>query len=100
MNFNAINKKETLAVKVAKTIKEAIVEGAIKPGESISTESVLAQQFNVSKAVIRDSARILMAWGLIEIRHGKGMYVTKEMDSYFLEAISTILRRAGANSWE
>ena len=100
MDFNAIDKKETLAEKVAKTIKEAIIKGELKSGEAISTEPVLAQQFNVSKAVIRDAARILMAWGLIEIRHGKGMYVTKEMDSYFLEAISTILRRAGANSWE
>ena len=100
MDFNAIDKKETLAEKVAKTIKEAIIKGELKSGEVISTEPVLAQQFNVSKAVIRDAARILMAWGLIEIRHGKGMYVTKEMNSYFLEAISTILRRAGANSWE
>jgi len=100
MNFNAINKKETLAEKVAKTIKEAIIKGKLKSGESISTESVLAEQFNVSKAVIRDAARILMAWGLIEIRHGKGMYVTEEMNSYFLESISTILRRTGANSWE
>lgn len=100
MDFNAIDKKETLAEKVAKTIKEAIIKGELKSGEAISTEPVLAQQFNVSKAVIRDAARILMAWGLIEIRHGKGMYVTEEMNSYFLESISTILRRAGANSWE
>lgn len=100
MDFDAIDKKETLAEKVAKTIKEAIIKGELKSGEAISTEPVLAQQFNVSKAVIRDAARILMAWGLIEIRHGKGMYVTEEMNSYFLKAISTILRRAGANFWE
>jgi DNA-binding FadR family transcriptional regulator len=100
MDFNAIDKKETLAQKVAKTIKEAIITGDIKPGETLSTEPVLAEQFNVSRAVIRDAARMLMAWGLIDIRHGKGMYVTEEMNSYFLEAISTILRRQGTSTWE
>jgi len=100
MNFNAIDKKETLAEKVANTVKEAIVSGEIKSGETISTEPELAKQFNVSRAVIRDAAHMLMAWGLIEIRHGKGMYVTREMNSYFLEAISTILRRKGTSLWE
>ncbi len=100
MNFNAIDKKETLAQKVAVTIKEAIIRGEIKPGETLPTEPVLAQQFNVSRSVIRDASRILMAWGLIEIRHGKGMYVTVEMSNHFMEAISTILRREGASTWE
>jgi GntR family transcriptional regulator, transcriptional repressor for pyruvate dehydrogenase complex len=100
MEFNAIDKKETLAVRAAQTIKEAIIRGELKPGETLPTEPELALQFNVSRAVVRDAARILMAWGLIDIRHGKGMYVTKEMNDYFLEAISTILRRKGTNSWE
>ncbi len=100
MNFNAIDKKETLAEKVAVTVKEAIIRGEIKPGETLPTEPELAQQFNVSRSVVRDAARILMAWGLIEIRHGKGMYVTVEMNNYFIEAISTILRREGASTWE
>ena len=65
MNFDAIDKKETLAQKVAVTIKEAIIRGEIKPGETLPTEPELAQQFNVSRSVIRDAARILMAWGLI-----------------------------------
>lgn len=100
MNFDAIDKKETLAQKVADTVKEAIIKGEIKPGETLPTEPLLAQQFNVSRSVIRDAARILMAWGLIEIRHGKGMYVTVEMNNYFIEAISTILRREGTSTWE
>lgn len=100
MNFDAINKKETLAEKVANTIKEAIIQGEIKAGESLPTEPELAAQFNVSRAVIRDASRILMAWGLIEILHGKGMYVTEEMSGYFVEAILTILRREGASTWE
>lgn len=100
MNFKAIDKKETLAQKVAQTIKEAIIKGEIKAGETLPTEPELTLQFKVSRAVIRDAARILMAWGLIDILHGKGMYVTAEMNSYFLDAISTILRRKGTSAWE
>jgi GntR family transcriptional repressor for pyruvate dehydrogenase complex len=80
--------------------REAIINGEIKAGETLPTEPELAEQFNVSRAVIRDAARILMAWGLIDIRHGKGMYVTVEMNNYFMESISTILRRSGTSTWE
>ena len=100
MKFNAIEKKETQPERIAHIVKEAIIKGEIKAGETLPTEPELMQQFNVSRAVIRDAARILMAWGLIDIRHGKGMYVTAEMNSYFMEAISTILRRGRTSSWE
>jgi len=100
MKFNAIEKKETQPERIAHIVKEAIIKGEIKAGESLPTEPELASQFYVSRSVIRDAARILMAWGLIDIRHGKGMYVTEEMNSYFMEAISTILRRGKTSSWE
>jgi len=75
MKFEAIN-KEKLSEVVIKAIKNAILEGKIKPGEKIPTENELVEQFQVSRIVIREALKHIEATGLLEIRRGSGMFVT------------------------
>ena len=98
--FDRIDKKSTLADVVCETIQNRIIEGRISAGEALPTEPELAQQFNVSRAVIRDACRMLMAKGLLDIRHGKGMFVTRSQERAFGEALLTALRRDGASVWD
>ena len=74
MQFPAI-KKEKLSEVVTTTIKDAILEGKIKPGEKIPTEHELVEQFQVSRIVIREALKHLEATGLLEIKRGSGMFV-------------------------
>lgn len=55
-----------------------IVEGLLKEGDPLPRESDLAQQFEVSRGVIRETLRGLEDRGLIVVQHGKpGAIVTE-----------------------
>ena len=92
--------RTTLSEQVAELISAAILKQEYLPGAPIPTEPELAEKYGVSRAVIRDSARILMARGLIDIRHGKGMFVTEPENTAFSEALYLAVKRAGARVWD
>ncbi|MDA3812283.1 MAG: GntR family transcriptional regulator [Spirochaetaceae bacterium] len=100
MSFEKIGNRETLPEKVCKTIKESILTGELKGGDILPTEPELEKQFGVSRAVIRDAIRMLKAQGLIDVKHGKGMYVSHSQIEAFTDALLTTLRRDNASAWD
>lgn len=56
-------------------IKKSIYEGKYQDGEQLPSLVKLAEQYNVSIATIREAIRKLEAVGLVEIQHGKGIFV-------------------------
>lgn len=100
MSFENIGRRETLPEKVYAVIKEAILSGGMKEGDSLPTEPELEEQFGVSRAVIRDAVRMLKAQGLIDVRHGKGMFVSASQIEAFTDALVTTLRRDNATVWD
>ena len=93
-------KRQTLAEQMANTIKDLILSGQLESGASLPTEPELAKQFGVSRAVVRDATRILMAWGLVEVKHGRGVFVTASQNEAFGEALLLALQRTGATAWD
>jgi GntR family transcriptional repressor for pyruvate dehydrogenase complex len=93
-------KKQTLAEQMASTIQALILSGELGSGEVLPTEPELAEQFGVSRAVVRDATRILMAQGLVEVRQGAGVFVTPPQNEAFGEALLLALRRVGATVWD
>ena len=93
-------KKQTLAEKVADSIEESIVNGTLQGGDALPTEPEIAEQFGVSRAVVRDATRMLAAKGLVEAQHGKGVFVTHTQTEAFGEALLLALRRMGASNWD
>lgn len=63
-----------LRVSVADIIRQAIVNGSMKPGTPI-VELTIAEQLNVSRAPVREAIQILEADGLIESVPYKGKRV-------------------------
>ena len=53
--FSQAVKKQTMAEQMAETIQELILSGALESGETLPTEPELAEQFGVSRAVVRDA---------------------------------------------
>jgi DNA-binding transcriptional MocR family regulator len=68
--------RRTLAEQMADALTEAILAGRPAAGEALPTEPELAAQFGVSRAVVRDATRMLVARGLVEAQHGRGVFVT------------------------
>ena len=59
---------------VAAEVRQAILSGAIAPGERLKQEA-LADDLNVSRIPVREALRILEAEGLIESTPGRGSRV-------------------------
>jgi GntR family transcriptional regulator len=58
-------------------LRESIRSGALKPGDPVSTESQLCQQFSVSRTTVRQALSRLVFEGLIERHRGRGSFVTE-----------------------
>lgn len=77
MELQAI-KTNRLYIKVADQLTALIESGAIKPGERFPAERELAEKLGVSRPTIREAMIAMELSGIIEIRTGSGIYVSKQ----------------------
>jgi GntR family transcriptional regulator, transcriptional repressor for pyruvate dehydrogenase complex len=68
-------KTKRLYEEIVEQIKELITEGKLKPGDKLLAERELAEQFQVSRASVREAIRTLELLGVIDIRPGEGTFV-------------------------
>ncbi|MEV4686078.1 FadR/GntR family transcriptional regulator [Microbacterium sp. LWH3-1.2] len=64
-----------LGIAVVKDLVTAVVTGSVRPGDALPPESVLIQQFAVSRTVIRESVKRLEEKGLVTVSQGRGTIV-------------------------
>jgi GntR family transcriptional repressor for pyruvate dehydrogenase complex len=57
---------------IVSQIKTQIFQGKLAPGDRLPSETVLMEQFHVSKQTLREALRALEYLGLIEVRKGIG----------------------------
>ena len=76
MAFPRLPSPPTLTDTVAKRLLAEIDEGRVLPGEKLPTEAMLAEQFGVSRTVIREAVSRLRQDGIVEARQGSGVFVT------------------------
>ena len=69
--------RQSLSVRVIQKLRNDIAEGVYKTGDKLPTESVLVEQFGVSRTVIREAIAELRADSLVRSRHGIGVFVEK-----------------------
>jgi len=93
-------RRQTLADRLAEDIADRILSGALAPGDSLPAGPELARQYGVSRAVVRDATNLLAARGLVDVRHGSGVYVTSSQRQAFGDALLLSLRRADATAWD
>lgn len=72
-----MKKTEMLADSIAQRITEMIeVEGRFAVGDKLPNENDLAQELGVSRSTLREAVKILITSGILEIKRGKGTFVT------------------------
>jgi GntR family transcriptional repressor for pyruvate dehydrogenase complex len=74
MEFSPIKTKR-LYEEIVEQIKQLITDGKLKPGDRLLAERELAEQFQVSRASVREAIRTLEMLGVIDIRPGEGTFV-------------------------
>lgn len=72
-----MKKTEMLADSIAQRITEMIeAEGRFAVGDKLPNENDLAQELGVSRSTLREAVKILTTSGILEIKRGKGTFVT------------------------
>jgi GntR family transcriptional repressor for pyruvate dehydrogenase complex len=72
--------RESLVDRLAGEIRASINSGDYEVGERLPTIMEMARRFGVGHPTVREALKKLEAVGVVEIRHGSGVYVTRTQD--------------------
>lgn len=90
--FQPVGSKERLVDRVVNAVEQLIVEGKLQPKTKLPPERALAEQFGVSRTVMREAVQILVTKGLLERRHGVGTRVRRLTSQQIAEPLNLLLR--------
>ncbi|MCF8092731.1 MAG: FadR family transcriptional regulator [Desulfotignum sp.] len=71
--------KITAAEAVVESLKTRILDGEFSPGKKLPSEQALLGEYDVSRLTLREALAKLAAWGIIQVRHGKGAFVSESI---------------------
>ncbi|CAL9358720.1 FCD domain-containing protein [Streptomyces sp. Tu 3180] len=70
-------RRGTVTQRAIERITAMIREGLLEPGQRLPTERDLAARLGISRSSMREAIRALTVLGVLEARHGSGVYVTR-----------------------
>lgn len=73
-------KKEKVSIQVAQKLESMIMEGALKPGDKLPAERLLAQQMRISRASLRQAIQALVSKNMLETKQGSGTFVSEQFN--------------------
>jgi GntR family transcriptional repressor for pyruvate dehydrogenase complex len=76
--------KQSLSDRLARDIRGSIRSGDFRRGDRLPPISEMAKRFAVGQPTIREALKKLEATGVVEIRHGSGVYVTRSEEFLLL----------------
>ena len=86
--------KKSLAQQTAEGLySRIVVEKGLRPGEKLPNEVELAGELGVSRATLREAIRTLTVQGVLEVRRGKGTFVSaavEEMDDFGFSSLERV----------
>jgi GntR family transcriptional repressor for pyruvate dehydrogenase complex len=97
--FIVMEREEPLASRVAREIERLILKNDLAVGTRLPSERELAGQFAVSRTVIREAVRTLVAKGFLEVKTGSGTIVRQPTSASAAESMSRLLA-AGSDRFD
>lgn len=88
---------ERLYERIVSQIEERMVAGELKTGDQLPPENELARQFGVSRTAVREAIKTLREKRLVEIRPGKGTFITDGMPSAIRHSLGLLMKFGPAN---
>ncbi|MDJ0462970.1 FadR/GntR family transcriptional regulator [Streptomyces sp. H27-C3] len=77
MTEDVTPEKGSVTQRAIEQIKTMIGEGLLVPGQRLPTERDFAAKLGISRGSMREAVRALTTLGVLEARHGSGIYVTQ-----------------------
>lgn len=82
--------RTTVTERAIEEIKAKIAKGELEPGQRLPTERDLAAELGLSRSSMREAIRALTVLGVLEARHGAGIYVTRLEPGGLLETFGVV----------
>ncbi|MFD0318680.1 FadR/GntR family transcriptional regulator [Streptomyces flavalbus] len=83
-------RRGTVTQRAIERIKAMIAEGRLEPGQRLPTERELAARLGISRSSMREAIRALTVLGVLQARHGSGIYVTQLGAGDLLETFGVV----------
>ncbi|HDP81455.1 MAG TPA: FadR family transcriptional regulator [Spirochaetes bacterium] len=83
--------KSRLHEGIVRQIQRKIIAGEFAIGQKLPPEREVAASLNVNRATLREALKKLEMQGLVEIRHGDGIYVRNYLESGNLELFRAMI---------
>ena len=93
--LNASLAKKSVVDSVVDQITSAIIAGELKPGDKIPTELELCESFQVGRNSVRESIKVLEAFGVVYIKRSEGTFVSSSFNRRMLDPMLYGLILAG-----
>lgn len=66
---------------VVNAIQKKILDGDLRVGDVLPSEREMVEMFNIGRPALREALKALESIGLVERRHGKGNYITNNVEN-------------------
>lgn len=83
--------RTSLIDSIVAEIKDKIISGELKEGDTLGSQDDLAKTMGVSRASLREALNRLSLMGLIETRQGRGTFVKTIKPVDFMKSLSSLL---------
>jgi GntR family transcriptional repressor for pyruvate dehydrogenase complex len=94
--FEFIQRDSTLVSRVVEQIEGLIIKGQLRPGDLLPPENELARQLGVSRTVIREAMRTLIAKDLLQVRAGSGTVISTPTGKSLAQSMALLLRNSNS----
>ena len=83
---------ERLYERIVSQIEQRIESGELQVGDQLPSERELAEQFAVSRTAVREAVKALRQKGLVEIRPGRGTFITNETSDTIRDSLGMLMK--------
>jgi GntR family transcriptional regulator, transcriptional repressor for pyruvate dehydrogenase complex len=85
-------RRSKVSDQVIEDLQAAIVSRKFEPGSKLPSERDLASDLGVSQPTVREAVRALTTLGLIDVRHGSGVYVSSNPRASISNVLSLLVQ--------
>ena len=89
---------ERLYQQIVEQIELRFVSGELKVGDQLPSERELAEQFAVSRIAVREAVKALREKGLVEIRPGRGTFITNGTQGVVRHSLGLLMKLGSAGA--
>jgi GntR family transcriptional regulator, transcriptional repressor for pyruvate dehydrogenase complex len=92
VSLSPITGRARAARGIVESLRGDIAAGLLPLGSRLPSERELARHFGVSQPTVREAVRALDLMGLVNVRHGSGVYVTGDVSNFLATSLRILLQ--------